>query len=212
MTGRLLAGALIGMMAVSLPGKLSAQSSSAAPITVNSATLKPGDLIKLLVWREEDLTGDLLVPESGIVVFPKIGPIQVTGISKAVLRDSVVRALQTYLRNPSIEVLFQHRITVQGNVRKPGIYHVDGTHSLADVLALAEGADPNGKPDEVRLIRGSTTIVGGLTRGTRIANLPLESGDQLYVPQRSWLERNTPLVAALVSGIVSVGVAILVQK
>jgi polysaccharide export outer membrane protein len=212
MTVRLLTAACIGTLLVGLPGKLSAQSNAAAPISVAAATLKPGDLIKLMVWREEDLTGDLLVPESGIVVFPKIGPVKVTGIPKAVLRDSLIRALGTYLRNPAVEVLFQHRITVQGHVRKPGIYHVDGTHSLADVLALAEGADQNGKPDEVRLIRGSKTIVGGLTRGTRIGDLPLESGDQLYVPQRGWLERNTPLVAALVSGVVSVAVAILVQK
>ena len=212
MTARLLGTLWIATIAVSLPGTISAQSNAGAPITVSTATLKPGDLIKLWVWREEDLTGDFPVPESGVVVFPKIGPVKVTGIPKAMLRDSLVRSLETYLRNPSINVGFLHRITVQGHVRKPGIYHVDETHSLSDVLALAEGADQYGKPDEVRLIRGSTTIVGGLTRGTRIASLPLESGDQLYVPQRSWLERNTGLVAALVSGVVSVGVAILVQK
>lgn len=204
--------ALIGSILLALPAAISAQRSAPPPIAASAATLKPGDLIRLWVWREEDLTDEFPVPESGVVVFPKIGPVQVTGIPKTVLRDSLVRALSTYLRNPSIEVRFQHRISVLGSVRKPGLFHVDETHSLADVLALAEGASPDGKPDEVRLIRGSTTIVGGLTRGTRIASLPLESGDQLYVPQRSWMERNTALMAALVSGVVSVGVAILVQK
>ena len=66
--------------------------------------------------------------------------------------------------------------------------------TVADALALAGGASPDGKRDEVELRRGGERLLVTLESGARLGDTPIESGDQLYVPQRGWLSRNPGLV------------------
>jgi polysaccharide export outer membrane protein len=156
--------------------------------------LRPGDIIRLRIWREPDLSGEFPVDAHGVVTFPKIGPQQVTGESEDALRERLVGLYQVYLRNPSIDIVFLRRINVLGSVRTPGLIPVDPTMVVADALALAGGVTPDGRQDKIRLIRAGEVLTANISQRTRIADLPLESGDQLYVPERSWLSRNTGLV------------------
>jgi protein involved in polysaccharide export with SLBB domain len=171
-------------------------------------TLHPGDIVRLRIWREPDLSGDFAVDEGGIVVFPKIGRLTVLGESPVWLKDTLVASYQVYLRNPSIDVILLRRVNVLGAVRNPGLYPVDPTMMLADVIAAAGGATPQGKSDEVQLLRGGKTVTANLTGGTRIADLQIRSGDQLFVPERSWVSRNSGVVAAALSATVSLFIAL----
>jgi protein involved in polysaccharide export with SLBB domain len=84
-------------------------------------------------------------------------------------------------------------------VKSPGLYDVDPTMRVADVLALAGGVTSDGNSKKIELLRqgggGSTRI----SSGSRVADTPLRSGDQLRVPQRSWLSRNGTVVAASIT-------------
>ena len=175
------------------------------------AVLRPGDIIRLWVWREPDMTGDFPVPEGGTVVLPKIGPVRVTTLPPEELRKLIIDRLSQDLRTPSIDVRLLRRINVLGAVTTPGIYHVDGTMSVADALAMAGGTLPEGRPNEIVLYRGPEKIETRLTLLTRLADVPLQSGDQLFVPERSWLSRNAPLIVGLFSTVLSVGVALIVR-
>lgn len=197
----------MGMLAISTRAGL-----AQAPPAVRQDTLRKGDVVRLWIWREEDMSGDFPVPDNGIVVFPKIGPIKVTDRATEDLKQAVVTEYQKYLRNTSIELTFLFQVTVLGAVNKPGVYPLDKAMSIANALALAEGTRPEGKSNEVQLIRDGTKLVANISQRTRIADLPIRSGDQLFVPERSWASRNTPLVAALVSGLVSVAIAVIVQN
>jgi protein involved in polysaccharide export with SLBB domain len=188
-------------------GDLFAQQKSAE--TAMSGNLRPGDVIKLWVWREEEMTGEFPVPESGIVVFPKIGVWTVMGKSTATLKDELLAEYRKFLRNPSIEVTFLRRVSILGAVREPGLYPVDETMSVAGALALAGGTTENGRPDRVELFRDGEKLVTRITQRTKISELPLRSGDQLYVPERTWLSRNS---AVVVSALVSVGITLIVQN
>jgi protein involved in polysaccharide export with SLBB domain len=171
--------------------------------------LRPGDVVKLWVWREEELSGEFLVPETGVVVFPKIGAQQVTERPMPALREALLLEFQKFLRNPSIEISFLRRVNILGAVRKPGVYPLDPTMTVAMALAMAEGTTPEGRPDRVELIRDGERLIANINQRTKIAELPIRSGDQLFVPERPWMSRNTGLVAALVSGAFSlVGLAI----
>ena len=205
---RLLFGLLC--MLGALAGALSAQ--NATSMKGRDILLKPGDKVWLWVWREEDSTGEYPVQENGLVVFPRIGPVKVTELSKTELRDSLIRAFSQHLQTVSITVRYLRRISVIGAVRDPGVFYIDETFTVAEVLALAGGAEQNGRPDQVKLFRGSDELQGSIKRGTRIADLPLESGDQLIVPERSWFSRNTGLVATLMSGLLSLSIALVASK
>ena len=188
------------------------QNASPTTHTKASERLRPGDIIRLWIWQEKEMSGEFLVPESGRVVLPRIGEQSVVSLSKPALRDSIINALRVYLNNPSIEVTFLKRINILGAVRQPGIYPVDETMNIATALALAGGAMREGKQDKVELFRGDQRMVANINRRTRIAELPLESGDQLFVPERGWISRNTPIVATLLSGMVSVGIAVITTR
>jgi protein involved in polysaccharide export with SLBB domain len=97
-------------------------------------------------------------------------------------------------------------VNVLGAVRSPGLYQVDQTKTIADVLAQAGGATPDGKPDQVELRRGGTASGVRLTRDTHLFESPIQSGDQLWVPQRSWFSRNSG--AVVVAGITATAIII----
>ena len=158
--------------------------------------LHAGDMVRLKIWREPDLSGDYQVDERGQVVFPRLGPMLVTRLSADSLRQELVASYTAYLRDPSIEVTLLRRVNVLGAVRSPGLYQVDHTQTIADVMAQAGGATPDGKPDRVELLRGGARTGTRLSRESSLFGSGVHSGDQLWVPQRSWLARNSGTLAA----------------
>jgi protein involved in polysaccharide export with SLBB domain len=204
---------VLGLMLIALShSDLLAQRVDSATVTAQShgalGVLQPGDIVRLRIWREPDLSGDFAVDELGQVVFPKIGRLQLLGQSSRWLQDTLVKSYELYLRNPSIEVILLRRVNVLGAVRNPGLYPVDQTMTLADVIAAAGGATPQGKSDQVQLLRGGKTITANLTENTRLMELHILSGDQLFVPERSWVSRNSGVVAAALSATVSLFIAL----
>jgi len=164
---------------------------------VASSSLGPGDFVLVKIWREPELSDTVQVDNAGIAVFPKLGPIEVTGIRPDSLERLLVRDYSRYLQNPSIKVTVLRRITIWGAVMRPGTYPVDLTMAITDALALAGGASSEGKSDKVELRRGSMRGMIDLSGETkRVGDLSLRSGDQLVVPRRSWISRNPGVVVA----------------
>jgi len=174
--------------------------------------LRPGDLIRLRIWREPDLSGDFLVKEDGVVVFPRLGELVVTNESPESLRERLLNEYRRYLRNPSIDLIFLRRVNIHGAVRNPGLYPLDPTMTIADAVALAGGAISYGQPDKVQLLRDGVVLTTRITQSTRIADLPIRSGDQIFVPERSWIERNSGIVASVVSATVSLVIALFINR
>ncbi len=165
----------------------------AAPAVAQAAPegLRSGDIVRLKIWREPDLSGDFQVDEHGDVVFPRIGPLSVTSLSADSLKRLLVQRYTVYLRDPAIDIVLFRRVNVLGAVRSPGLYQADQTETIADVLARAGGATPEGKPDQVQLRRSGESQPVTLARDTPLFSSGVRSGDQLFVPQRSWFARNS---------------------
>ena len=192
---------------------LAGQSAAAAPAAppAAEALLRPGDVVRLKIWREPDLSGELVVDEGGVVTFPKLGPMLVTTLAPDALKRTLTDEYQKYLLNPSIEITLLRRVTVLGAVRRAGVYPLDPTMTIADALAMAGGVAPEGSTDRVEVRRVGERIATNLDARTRIADTPIRSGDQLYVPERSWLSRNSAVVTSAASILSSVAVALLLR-
>ncbi len=160
---------------------------------------QPGDLVRLKIWREPDMSGEYQVDMNGSATFPRLGALQVTTMRPDSLQRYLIAEYARYLKNPSVEVTLLRRVRVVGAVRTPGLYSADPTMRVRDVVALAGGATPNGRTDYVRLDRDGRSTDIKLADSPRAGDIDLRSGDQLYVPQTSWFSRNTPLVAAIAS-------------
>lgn len=189
----LAAGALLGTRPRVLHAQQPAHSRAAESVSRADVSPQPGDAIRLRVWREPDLSGDFRVSDDGTVVLPRLGTMHVLEMPMDALRRTIEDSLRKDLRDPSIEVTLLRRVQVLGAVNKPGLYDVDPTMTLADALALAGGATPEGRSDVVEL-RNRSGSSATLSNPTRITDTPIRSGDALYVPQRSWISRNAGAV------------------
>lgn len=173
--------------------------------------LRPGDVVRLQIWREPDLEGDYLVDETGTVVFPRVGEYTVLEDTSESLKARLIEDFQQYLRNPSIDVIVLKRVRITGAVVSPGLHLVDPTVMIADALAMAGGPTPLGEPEKVRILRDGQVIALDIRQDMLIADSPLRSGDQLYVPERSWVARNSNVVATVIAASVSLVIAVFVR-
>jgi polysaccharide export outer membrane protein len=71
-----------------------------APSDSAETALRPGDLLRLKIWREPDLSGDFTVTEPGVVTLPRLGVLSVTGVPVAQLQAQVIAGYRGDLRNP----------------------------------------------------------------------------------------------------------------
>lgn len=165
--------------------------------------LKPGDGVLLKVWREKEMSDTLQVDENGDLTLPLLGTRNVTGVPADSLKRQLLADYREYLKSPAIEINVFRRISVLGEVKQPGLYPVDPTHSLTDALALAGGPTPQADRSDIQLIRDGEVIRKSLDETRRIAYTPIRSGDQIMVGRKSFFARNWQwIVGTLVSSTV----------
>jgi polysaccharide export outer membrane protein len=163
----------------------------------------------LKIWREPDLSGEFAVGERGVVVFPKIGPFNVAHLSIDSLTRTLTALYSVSLRSPAVEVTALRRINVAGAVRNSGFFYADPTVTVLGALALAGGVTIDGDQKHIALVRAGRTSSISVGAEGSLADSPIQSGDDIRVPERSWMARNTALIASGVTGVALVIAAVL---
>ncbi len=72
--------------------------------------------------------------------------------------------------------------------------------TLTDVVAMAGGVSSDGNAKKIELVRRGKRVATMVSLQSPLADFPLRSGDELRVPERSWLSRNAEIVAAGITG------------
>lgn len=199
----------LALLLLALPLSGARAQGAAAPASANDVAAQPGDKVRLKIYREAELSGDFVVPENGIVDFPKIGSIAVNRMTTDSLHALLIAQYSKSLRDPAIEVTVLRRVNVIGAVRAPGFYYADPTVTVRGALALAGGTAPEGDKNKLELTRAGKRTMVSLKNGGTVADSPIESGDQVSAPDRSWLSRNTALVVSGVTGLALIVVTII---
>ena len=187
--------ALVGL-ALFAPAVAIAQSPDANTSSSSQQSLRPGDVIRVAIWREPDLSGEFLVDEQGVVTLPLLGKRNVTNTPVAALRDSLTAGYAVELRNPSVTITPLRRIYVMGEVSRPGLYIVDPTVTLAGAIALAGGASPIGNLNRLRVVRNGKIVNDRVASSSPLNAVDIRSDDQVFVDRRGWLDRNSGLAAS----------------
>jgi protein involved in polysaccharide export with SLBB domain len=173
-------------------------------------TLRAGDIVRLRIWREPDLSGDFPVDEFGRVNLPLVGTYRVANETRESLHEKLVAAFRASVQNLSMDVIFLRRIPVTGAVRTPGLYPVDPTMTVADAVALAGGSTREAERTTIALMRSGKVIRKELDPATPVSLLETNPGDQLYVPPATgYFERNPWALTTIVQSAVTLAVAIL---
>jgi len=160
--------------------------SAAAQAARSDPVLRPGDMLRLSVWRHPELSGDFLVAPDSTVVHPLYQRVQVAGVPLPVVKERLRALLVTYEQGVefAIEPLFA--VTVAGEVRQPNLYRLPQGTTFAQAIAQAGGPTELGRLDRVHVIRRDSAMVIDLARNySRYERLPIASGDQVLVARRS---------------------------
>ena len=157
--------------------------------------LAPGDILKITVFKNADLSLDVRVSESGAIGYPLIGSVPLKGLTLPAAEAKIAQMLRDggFVVNPQVNILltegFGNLVSVIGEVNKPGRYSTDaaGGH-VSGMLAAAGGVAPtggetvtlsgmrNGKP-----FRHDVDIVKMASTGNQGEDIELFGGDTLYV-------------------------------
>lgn len=148
-------------------------------------SLRPGDLVQITVWGRDAYSGRFQVDERGALHYPGLGEINATEMTLAELRDTIRTELERVFVAPLVTITPLFRIAVLGEVRQPGLYTVDPTLSVLDVVALAGGPSPVGNLAKIVVRRpsGETKLSfdDQAMRGRTLQEVGVRSGDQVFV-------------------------------
>ncbi len=154
---------------------------------------QPGDIIYLKVWRHPDLSDSFIVDIDTVVNFPLIGRLKVAALSPRELEDSLVVLYSEYLKEPFITVIPMFKVSILGEVKRPGVYAVSVTDRIFDAIAKAGGPTSRANLKAAKIKRGDKTIKINLQEaiesGQRVTDIGLKSGDVIYIPKKflpSW--------------------------
>ncbi len=118
----------------------------------------PQDVLEISVFKVPDLNRQVQVADSGTVNLPLVGEIQAAGkTAQQMERDLTAKLGAKYLQNPQVTVYIKEynsqRMTVEGSVKKPGIYPLRGKTSLLQSIAMAGGLAESASSDDLVIVR-----------------------------------------------------------
>jgi polysaccharide export outer membrane protein len=218
---RLIVGFLAAAVALSAT-RARAQDTTRAGIIADSLSrsvgvLRPGDAVKIAVFRDTELTGEYLIDSRGQLQIPGLGVIQAAGLDPDQLKTSIRQALiQLGTTNPQIAVQPLVRVSVLGEVRAPALYPVDPGISLIQLLTIAGGPTPNANLRRTRVVREGhvfeVDLESALT-GSASGRIVLYSNDVVVVPKKSGFTRETlQLVLSMTTAALSIATFIFMKR
>jgi polysaccharide export outer membrane protein len=169
------------------PGALSATTAGNSGYLVG-----PMDILEISVFKVPELSKSVQVANTGTINLPLLGEVQASGKTANEIEKDLTRQLGAkYLKSPQVTVYVKdhnsQRVTVEGAVRKPGVYPIRGKLSLVQLLATAEGVDRDFYSKDVTVFR---TVDGNRTsqvydidaiREGKADDPPLLQGDLVVV-------------------------------
>jgi polysaccharide biosynthesis/export protein len=120
--------------------------------------ISPLDKLKITVFQVQDLSGEFQVDLTGNVSLPLIGNVRAVDLTAEQLDAKITAALaEKYMQSPDVSIGIlessTRTVTIDGSVRQPGMFPVNGPLTLVQAIALARGTDENSNPRRVAIFR-----------------------------------------------------------
>lgn len=167
---------------------------AAAQVDSPSYLVQPGDIMEIIVWKEPELSKELLVAPDGFISIPLIGAINTRGKNIDSLRSDVANKLSEFLTSPSVTLSIKaalgNKIYVMGKVMRPGELLLNQPTDVIQCLSKAGGFTPYADVGDIKIIRRvkdqqqvSLFNYNQVERGKHLEqNILLQNGDIVVVP------------------------------
>lgn len=193
----------------------------------DDVVLGAGDVLKITVYNNPDLSLETKIGEAGNITYPLIGNVSLEGLTTSGAEKKIGELLKQggYVRKPEVNIvvtqLQSQQISILGQVNKPGRYPMEGRRSITDMIAMAGGVAADGG-ETITIVRSkngksakrTVDLLEMVRNGNLTENYDLESNDLVYVeryprfyiygevqrPGVYRIEKEMTLVQALSSG------------
>ena len=118
----------------------------------------PEDVLDVSVFKVPELSRTAQVADGGTINLPLVGEIQAAGKTARDIEVDLTKKLgDKYLKSPQITVFVKEynsqRVTIEGAVKKPGVYPIRGKSSLLQMVANAGGLEELADQSSVVVVR-----------------------------------------------------------
>lgn len=168
---------------------------TSAPPAISDYVIGPEDMLQITVWKNESLSRALAVRPDGKISLPLLHDVQAAGLTPMQLQEKLAIALGEFMPNPEVSVTVSdvrsYRISVLGEVQKPGVLQLKSDTTVLEAIALAGGFRDFASPSKIMILRkngdGQTQKIpfnyNRVVKDNRgEGNVTLKSGDVVVVP------------------------------
>ncbi len=156
--------------------------------------IQPNDLLEVFVWKEPDLSRQVLVRPDGRISFPLVQDLPAAGLTPGELKTKIEGLLKEYIEAPNVTVIVaeirNYRIYVTGKVNNPSSFILEKPITVLQALSLAGGFAEFADEGDIKIVRAYGSdytyldfnykdVVKGKNTNQ---NIVLRSGDVVVVP------------------------------
>jgi len=161
--------------------------------------LGPEDVLSVTVWKNQDLSREVVIRPDGMISMPLIGDVVAANLTANNLAKRITDRLTEYMASPIVSVQLKevnsYFIFVLGEVSKPGKYPLKSYANVMQGISLAGGFGPFAKKNKIKVLRVSgndsrerqqieiPVHYDDILKGnSTVGNFYLRSGDVIVVP------------------------------
>ena len=164
--------------------------------------LGPEDVLIVTVWKNTDLSREVVIRPDGMISMPLIGEVPAVNLTSNNLAKRISDRLTEYMASPIVSVQLKevnsYFIYVLGEVSKPGKYPLKSYANVMQGISLAGGFTTFAKKNKMKVLRAMANNSSGsnekhqieipvqyddiLSGNATVGNFYLRSGDVIVVP------------------------------
>jgi protein involved in polysaccharide export with SLBB domain/capsule polysaccharide export protein KpsE/RkpR len=177
-------------------------------------TIGPGDELRIHIWGQIDADLRTEVDRSGRIYIPKVGEVAVTGVRygelEGYLKEAIDRVFKDFSLTVAIGRLHSIQVFVVGQASAPGVYTISSLSTLINAVFASGGPSAQGSLRHIQLRRSDRVVqefdlYDLLVKGDKSHDVPLQSGDVVFIPAVGPLAGvtgsvNTPAIYELKNG------------
>ena len=163
-------------------------------IDPNEYRIGPEDVLQISIWKNEAMSRTVPVRPDGKVTLPLLNDVEAAGLTPMEFRDVLIQKLTEYMPAPEVSVIVadprSFKVSVMGEVPKPGRYEFRSRTTVLDAIAIAGGLSQFASRAKIVVLRPEAK---GMTRlpfnynkaispGGEQENFFLRAGDVIVVP------------------------------
>jgi polysaccharide export outer membrane protein len=171
-----------------------ASSGAAAADLPRGYVIGPADVLSVVVWRDKDMSADVVVRPDGRISLPLINEILAAGLTPEELRVKLVEAAGKFVEDPDVFIVVKEirsrNVYIMGNVARPATYPLNGDMTVLQLIAVAGGlleyADSKNitilRTEDGRSQKHKFNYKDVVSQKRSTDNLTLKPGDTVVVP------------------------------